>query len=196
MNDTVDLERALAFVIQRIQLQAELSGKALTDEQDALLKNLPDIPVYPEETLSDSALSMLLPRELDYERLIGLARDARRHDVSFDSLYAPRWKWAVAVLKLRNHPMSWLLGWAKMQYERPWWDRPLLVVISLLLIICIVGVIAFATEQSRTWRFWLPTGAVCSGVFYVVYFVTWRLERWQIQQVIDRYRESAELRRS
>jgi hypothetical protein len=87
MNHDVDLDDALSFVVKRIEVEATRSGKPLTEEEGKLLNNLPTAPLFP---LTASATPEFpprpVPRDLAYERLIALAKEAREHDVRVDSL--------------------------------------------------------------------------------------------------------------
>jgi hypothetical protein len=53
MNHDVDLDDALSFVVKRIEGEATLSGKPLTEEESLLLNNLPTTPLFPLTASSD-----------------------------------------------------------------------------------------------------------------------------------------------
>jgi len=87
MNHDVDLDDALSFVVKRIEGEATRSGKALTEEEGLLLNNLPTAPLFPLNATGDPESPPIpIPRDLAYERLIALAKEAREHDVRVDSL--------------------------------------------------------------------------------------------------------------
>jgi hypothetical protein len=94
-----------------------------------LLAELPDPECPP----------MLVPRDVAYERLIALARDARHNDVRVNPASDLEGMCAVAVSKFNRHPMSWLLRWTGRKERKPWWDRPLLVGVSLLVTFLLNG---------------------------------------------------------
>jgi hypothetical protein len=128
LDRNASLDNALAFVMERIEEEATRSGEPLTDEQRFLLNNLPRYSALPLTNVPDPECPpMLVPRDVAYERLIALARDARHNDVRVNPASDLEWMCAVAVSKLNRHPMSWLLRWAGMKERKPWWDRPLLV---------------------------------------------------------------------
>ncbi len=133
MDRNASLDNALAFVMERIEEEATRSGEPLTDEQRFFLNNLPRYSTLPLTNVPDPECPpMLVPRDVAYEWLIALARDARHNDVRVNPASDLEWMCAVAVSKLNRHPMSWLLRWAGMKERKPWWDRPLLVGGSLL----------------------------------------------------------------
>jgi hypothetical protein len=82
MNHDVDLDDALSFVVKRIEEEATLSGKLLTEEEGLLLNNLPTTPLFPMTASSDP--EFLVPRDLAYERLIALQK--RRGSMTFESI--------------------------------------------------------------------------------------------------------------
>jgi hypothetical protein len=83
MNVTEDLRPALEFVIARIEQEALRSGEPLNDEQRFLLNNLPTESALPamDGTDPESPPLVSIPRDLAYECLIALAREARRNDM-------------------------------------------------------------------------------------------------------------------
>lgn len=56
MHQTSDLQRALDFVIRRIEEEGMRSGEPLTDEQRFLLRHLPTEPVLSEAYFGDPNL--------------------------------------------------------------------------------------------------------------------------------------------
>src|SRR3954470_3877702 len=129
-----DLQTALAFVRQRTEEQANRSGEPLNDEERLLLTNLPtssELPLW-----VDPEYSIPIPRDLVYEKLIRMAKDAHREDVDGRPNLLLEWKFAATVLKLKRHPMSWLLQWAKVSEKKPWWDRLLLWMSGLVVVCC------------------------------------------------------------
>lgn len=190
MPKPTDLDRALAFVIGRIEAEAQLTGGPLTEEQRSLLSNLPTAPSFPITIVSETELPlpMGVPRDLAYERLIALAREARRSDGRLDPAGDQKWKWAFAALKLHGHPMSWLLDWAGMKQERPWWDRPLLVVSSLLLTLCGSALVVLGTGSAGPGFLWVVVGTGFAAILCLLYFLTRLVQVWQLKQAIEKYR--------
>jgi hypothetical protein len=93
MNHDTDLDNALSFVVRRIEGEATRSGKPLTEEQGSLLNDLPTTPPFPVTASSDPEFPLLpVPRDLAYERLIALAKEARQHDVRVDSMSDQKWR--------------------------------------------------------------------------------------------------------
>ena len=109
MQQTADLNAALAFVIDRIEQQAMLSGEPLNEEERFLLNNLPTVSTTPEVSIGDPEVPLLfVPRDKTYERLCVLAKAARSNDLQLNPASLD-WDFAFAVAKLSPHPLSWLL---------------------------------------------------------------------------------------
>jgi len=83
MDRTADLDSALSFVIGRIAEQATVSGKPLSDEQRLLLNYLPS------ETPAnwDPEFPVLVPRNINLERVCALGKAAYLHDRLIGSLH-------------------------------------------------------------------------------------------------------------
>ena len=139
VNRTADLDAALAFVIGRIEEEATRSDEPLSDEQCFLLNHLPKVSALPQADGADPESPMLLlPRDIEYERLCGLAKAAHRNDLRLNPALVIDWDFAAAVSKLNGHPMSWLQQWAGVKVRRPLWDFWLLISAALLLISCLL----------------------------------------------------------
>jgi|SRR5580658_4907485 hypothetical protein len=133
MDRTADLDSALSFVMGRIAEQANVAGEPLSNEQRLLLNHLPS------ETPAnwDPALPVLVPRNINLERVCALGKAAYLHDrqvnpSSFD------WEFAFAVFTLNWHPMGGLLQLAGMKLRRPRWDGLQLIATSLVPIVAVV----------------------------------------------------------
>jgi hypothetical protein len=189
MRHDADLERALSFVVMRIEGEATRSGEPLTEEEGLLLNNLPTAPLFPLESSGDpESPSMPVPRDLAYERLIALAKEARRHDVRVDLMSDRKWRYAATVFKLNNHPMSWLLRWSGITEQKSWWDRSLLAISAALLAFCFVGMIFLGIVETWTRLGWI---AGCAGYFVVVlllYFGSRHLEERRLRREVEKYR--------
>ena len=156
VNRTADLDAALAFVIGRIEEEATRSDEPLSDGQRFLLNHLPKVSALPQADGADPESPMLLlPRDIEYERLCGLAKAAHRNDLRLNPALVIDWDFAAAVSKLNGHPMSWLLQWAGVKVRRPLWDRWLLIAAALLLISSVATAAALAGTEPWTpfrWR--------------------------------------------
>jgi hypothetical protein len=116
MNPTADLDTSLAFVIGRIEEEAMRSGQLLSDEQRFLLNHLPNNSALPIWNSADPEWpAVLIPRDAAFERLWAVAGAAHNSDARLNPASTLDWEFAVAVLKLNRHPMSWLLRWASMK---------------------------------------------------------------------------------
>src|SRR5258708_5559115 len=134
-----DLDKALASVIARISQQAEQSGAPLDDDEIDFLRHPPTRPTNPTASLGfhtadQASWPILAHRDLGFERLCNLARDAHSHDLRTSPDAARDWEFAGAVLQLHRDPLSWLLQWAHIRTgQRPArWDRLLLVATAIL----------------------------------------------------------------
>jgi hypothetical protein len=192
MERNVDLDHALAFVGERIEEEATRSGEPLTDEQRFLLKNLPRYSALPVTNVTTPDYPpVILPRDVAYERLVALAKDARHNDMRVNPASDLEWKCAVAVSKLHRHPMSWLLRWAGMKERRPWWDRPLLVGASLLFTFLLMVLMLFGQVETGTQLRWVGIGVGYVGMLLLLYFAARHIEEWQLKQTIEKYRRDS-----
>ena len=190
-SENVYLHRALEFIVRSIEEQATLEGEPLSDEQNFLLTNLPTSPSYSVDNTSTVPFvsPSLMPRDRDYERLIALAKKARRRSIgSGYPRQDSQWIFAAAVCKLNHHPMFWLLQWAGVKDPRARWDR-LLLVISALLIVSIVTLSVLVEIWTRSLWAW-----VCLGVGFLVgavllYVGSRHLEERQLKRIIEKSRE-------
>jgi hypothetical protein len=192
MDRNADLEHALAFVINRIEEEATRSGNPLTNEQRVLLNDLPRDSALPMTNVNDPEYPpLIVPRDVAYERLIALARDARRNDLRINPASELDWKLAVAVSKLNRHPISWLLHWAGMKQRKPWWDRPLLIGAALMFTGVTLALMLFAEVGSGSRLPWVAFGVGYMGMLLLLYFASRHIEEWQLKQSIKKYRSNS-----
>lgn len=188
MHSPTDLLAALNFVTQRIEAEASLEGEPLSDDELSLLHNLPT------ESLIDVSPSPdapgFVPRHLGYERLCAIARTAYRTDLSMYSERTAAWQFAAAVSKLHGHPMRWLLQWGGVKIDKPWWDKWLLLLAALLVVV--VGLMCglLIDGQPKTSARFIET--VCAGgaFFLGIYFSSRYMERWQLKQIVENTRRT------
>ena len=127
------------------------SGQLLSDEQRFLLNHLPNNSAFPIWNSADPEWpAVLIPRDAAFERLCAVAGAAHNSDARLNPASTLDWEFAVAVLKLNRHPMSWLWRWTSMKERRPWWDRWLLVAAALLVIIGFIALILIAGNDPWT----------------------------------------------
>jgi hypothetical protein len=189
MNHDADLDDALSFVVERIEREATRSGKPLTEEEGSLLNNLPTTPLFPLSATSDPEfLPLPVPRDLAYERLIALAKEARQHDVRVDSMSHRKWRNAATVFKLNKHPMSWLLRWSGIREQKPWWDGSLLIISATLLVFCFVAIILWGIVETWTRLGWIAVGLGYFVVVLLLYFGSRHIEEWQLRREVEKYR--------
>ena len=187
VNRTADLDAALGFVIGRIEEEATRSGESLSDEQRFLLNHLPKGSALPEAYGADPESPMVLvPRDTEYERLIGLAKGAHLNDLRLNPASALDWEFAAAVAKLNRHPRSKLLQWAGVKVRRPWWDRWLLIAAALLFIFSVATVALLMGSEPWTPFQSAGVGAVYIGGLVLLYFASRWIEEWQLNQDIER----------
>jgi hypothetical protein len=184
MHETTELKTALQFVIRRIDEEAMRSGGPLTEEQRFLLEHLPTEPVLPEGCPGDPEYPpVIAPRDLDYEKLCALAKGAHRQDLQLNP-GDRNWLFAKAVTELHKHPMSWLLGWARVKLRRPWWDGCLLVIAGL--IATILGMLLmFIGIGTHLWSRWPIVAAGWAALIAVMRIGTRRLEQSQLRRAIE-----------
>ncbi|HSY91084.1 MAG TPA: hypothetical protein VK812_06905 [Candidatus Binatus sp.] len=191
MDPAVDVNAALAFVINRIEEQAMRSGQPLDEEQRYLLNNLPNQSDVPEFSTGDPEFPTHFKlRDITYERLCALAKAAYQRDGEMNP-GSPEWEFAFNVSKLNGHPMCWLLQWAGVKQRRPRWDRWLLVAASLLFIIATVPLMLLVT--GRGWVLWRWAIVVVGYIGLVLFMriVSQRIEERQLKQNIERCRDAS-----
>jgi hypothetical protein len=189
MHQTSDLQRALDFVIRRIEEEGMRSGEPLTDEQRFLLRHLPTEPVLSEAYFGDPELAPpLTPRDLDYEKLCELTKAAHRQDLQVNP-DDRNWLFAKAVTELHKHPMSWLLGWARVKLRRPWWDGCLLIVAALVAIILWM-LLMFVGIETHMWFRWPIVVAGAAALIAVMCIGTRWLEQSQLRRAIETCRSA------
>lgn len=200
-HPSTDLEAALTFVIERIGEEAERSGVPLGEDEIDFLSHLPTQPTNPTvlwgfNTAYEDSWPTPALRDLRFERLCNLARNAHLHDLHARPDATREWEFAGAVLKLHRHPLSWLLQWAHIRTaKRPErWDLLLLVGTAILVVmVFIFGALALSvlTEgQKDVWRWtlWIIGGCVYGALLALLYFGVRRLESRQREQHIEKYR--------
>jgi hypothetical protein len=158
MDRAADMSAALAFVINRIEEQAMRLGQPLDEEQRFLLNNLPDQSDVPEFSTGDPEFpAHFRLRDTTYERLTTLAKGAYGSDREVNP-GSHEWEFAFNVAKLNGHPICWLLQWAGVKQQRPWWDRWLLVAASLLFITASVPLMILVIDRGWVWWRWAVGG--------------------------------------
>lgn len=192
MNPDADLEDALTFVVRRIEGEAMRSGKPLTEDEGLLLNNLPITPLFPLTPGNDPEFPpMPVPRDLAYERLIALAKEARRDDLRVDSMSDRKWRYAATVCKLHKHPMSWLLRWSGIREQKLWWDGSLLIISAILLVCCFLALILWGIVETWTRLGWITGGLGYFVLVLLVFFGSRYIEDWQLRREVDKYRLTA-----
>jgi hypothetical protein len=200
-RSSVDLENVSAFVIERIIEEAERSGTPLGDDEKDFLNHLPDKPTNPTAELGfntayegDSPIPVL--RDIGFERLCNLAKDAHSKDLDARPHGAREWQFAGAVLQAHRHPLSWLLQWAGIRIAKrsARWDRLLLVgTATLVVAVFLLGALALSVLTDgmgdfRKWTLLIVGGCVYGGLLTLLYFGVRRVESRQQEQTIEQYR--------
>jgi len=191
MDRAADMSAALAFVINRIEEQAMRFGQPLDEEQRFLLNNLPDHSDVPEFSTGDPEFPVHFRlRDTTYERLTALAKDAYRSDREMNP-GSHEWEFAFSVSKLNRHPICWLLQWAGVKQQRPWWDRWLLVAASLLFIVASVPLMILVIDRGWVWWRWAVGGAGYIGLVLLMRLASQRIEERQLKQNIERSKSAS-----
>lgn len=193
MTRNTHLNAALSFVVTRIEGEAIRSGKPLTSEELLLLNNLPSAPFDSLSSLStpEFPAPMPIPRDLAYERLIALAKEARQDDLQLDPTSDRRWIQAATVCKLNRHPMSWLLRWSGVREHEPWLDRLLLIISSALLTCCFLAVMFVGIVESWTRLGWISAASGFFAVSLLLYFGSQYIEGWHLKRALEKSQPTA-----
>jgi len=180
MDRTADLDSALSFVIGRIAEQAKLSGEPLSDEQRLLLNHLPSS----RPANWDPELLLLVPRNINLERVCALGKAAYQHDRQVNPASLD-WEFAFAVFTLGRHPMRGLLQMAGMKLRRPRWDGLLLIVTALLPIVAVVLLVWSADGPLLRS---VGIGSGCVAIMLLMFFASRRIEKQRLEEDIERCR--------
>ena len=191
MDRNADLSAALEFVIRRIEEEAMRSGEPINYEQRLLLSDLPNTSSLPGVVVGDpESPPILTARDTNYERLCAAAKAAYRSDLKLNPASLD-WQFAFDVSKLNRHPMNWVLQWAGVKQQRPWWDRWLLVGAALLFIIGSMALMFLVMGVKGNPFWWALFVAGYLAIILLMYFVSRRIEEWQLRQNIERCRRAA-----
>lgn len=190
---TADLNTALAFVIQRVEQQATRSGDPLNRDEQHLLRHLPRRPRvstwYDPENPTFQVRDQL--HEL-YEKLCALAKDAHVHDLRVDPALAADWEFSAAVSRLHKHPMAWLLWWAGLRKRKPWWDKWVLLGVSLVFVICGISPVLFQLQKRWAAFQWVVFGSTYAAIFFLAYLLSRWSENRQFKQDIEKCRHASQ----
>jgi hypothetical protein len=183
MDRTAYLDSALSFVIGRIAEQAKLSGEPLSDEQRLLLNYLPSSG----PANWDPEIPVLVPRNINLERVCALAKAAYQHDRQANRTSLD-WEFAFAVFTLDRHSMRGLLQWAGMKLHRPRWDGLLLIVTALL---PIMAVVLLVWNADRSLFRAVGIGSGCVAIMLLMFFASRRIEKQRLEEDIERCRPAS-----
>lgn len=196
-----DLDQALHFVIRRIGEQARREGQPLLESEREFLLHLPERPTNP--TLhsaghypGDLTLGTLPLRDLEFERLCSLAKNAYAYETEMKPEARVQWNFAAAVFNLNNHPMSWMLRWAGIKGK-----KAAVVTDGFLLLISGIAVVAVLTcvvfvffnsaqnhGQVQNVTFWIAGGSLFLTLVLALHLLARRLEIWQGKRTVEKYR--------
>jgi hypothetical protein len=181
MDRTADLDSALSFVIGRITEQAQLSGQTLSEQQRLLLNYLPSSTTtnwdHPE-------IPVLVPRNINLERLCELGKAAYQHDCQVNPTSLD-WEFAFSVLRLNRHAMAGLLQWGGLKPRRPQWDGLRLIATALVPIVAVVLVVWNADGPMFLS---VGIGLGCVAAMLLMFFASRRIEKRRLQEHIERCR--------
>jgi hypothetical protein len=180
MNRTADLDSALSFVIGRITEQAQLSGQPLSEQQRLLLNYLPSSTT----TNWDPEIPVLVPRNVNLERLCELGKAAYQHDRQVNPTSLD-WEFAFSVLRLNRHAMAGLLQWVGMKPRRPQWDGLRLIATAL---VPIVAVVLLVWNADGPMFLSVGIGLGCVAAMLLMFFASRRIEKRRLQEHIERCR--------
>jgi hypothetical protein len=201
-NLSADLEAALTFVIERIGEEAERSGTPLDENERYFLWHLPTEPT--NLTIHqgyDPESYMPVLRDLSYERLCALAKNARLHDIRTRPDAARDWEFSGAAFQLEHHPMSWLLDWAGMlKLQRPRGDGLLLVgTATLVVLILVFGAITLSVVADRhpdlKGALLIAGGFVYCVIVILLFVAVQRFEKQRLRRTVEKHRSQRTLGR-
>jgi hypothetical protein len=180
MDRTADLDSALTFVTGRIAEQAKLSGEPLSEQQRLLLNYLPSSGIINW----DPEIQVLVPRNIDLERVCELGKAAYLHDRQVNPTSVD-WELAFAVFTLNHHPMGGLLQWVGMKPRRPRWDGLRLIATALL---PIVAVVLLVLNADGPLFLSIGVGSGCVATMLLMFFASRRIQKQRLEEDIERFR--------
>jgi hypothetical protein len=189
LDPSSDLDAALKFVVERINEQADRSGDPLTQEQLALLR---DLPIRNGASLFGSGAfwspATPIPRDRNYEKLCALGRAAYTEASKKDPGIL-EWEFASAVLLFHSHPMWTLLYHAGVRNQRPGLEPLLLALWAVVLIVTLEGTaVALNLHSDHTTVTWI---AICAELIPLALLTRWgvrRTQRWRLEFEMERCR--------
>lgn len=195
-----DLDRALDFVIRRISEEAHREGHPLLESERDFLHHLPKRPTNPTlhsgYSPADLGVGALPLRDFSFERLCSLAKNAYTYEITKNPETHRQWNFAIAVFNLNNHPMSWLLRWAGLKGKKAGavTDGCLLLISGVAVVgLMIALVFAFLylapnDRQPQQVTLWIAGGSLFLAIAFAVHLLTSRLEKWQGERTVEKYR--------
>jgi hypothetical protein len=187
MDRAADLHSARNFVIGQIAEQAERQGEPLSDEQRLLLNYLPSSG----PTNWDPEITVLVPRNINLERVCALGKAAYQHDLQVNPASLD-WEFAFAAFTLERHPMAGLLQWAGMKPRRARWDGLLLIGTALLPMVAIALLVLNADGGLL-----LSVGIVsgCVVIMLLMFLASRRIKKQRLKEAVERCRPESTLTR-
>jgi hypothetical protein len=183
MDRTEDLDSALSFVVGRIEEQAKQSGEPLNDEQRLLLR-------YPPSGSTSGfgyvTPAMLVPRNINLERVCALAKCVYPHDHQAEPASLD-WEFAFAVFTLNRHSMRGLLQWLGMKFPRPKWDIVALIVTAMLPIF-ITGLIVWNAAAEGSMFVSVAIGLAGVATMIWMFFAFRRAQDQRLEEEVERCR--------
>lgn len=189
MSDSADsdLQWAVSFVVQRITNHAQNSGNPLSENEVALLSDLPKQSVWLPFVEPDEPVPV--PRDTAFENLCRHAKVARTQDTGRRVDAKREWDLAATILKLYDHPMSWLLAWGGFKERRPWWDRWLLFLSGCVYIACMFVVFWFSEDHLVSERArWIIVVCVAVLALLALGLILKKFERWELKRTVNKLR--------
>ena len=185
MDRTADLAAALSFVNGRVEEQAALSGELLNAEQRLLLEYIPS------SSLSDICIpgpepTPLVPRNMNLERIVALAKAAYLHDRQVNPAYLD-WDFAFAVFTFNEHPMGGLLQAAGMKLRRPKWDVFRLIIIASVPTMAAVLIAWNLDDLFRS----VGIASGCVALMLLMFFASRRIQKQRLGEEIERCRSAS-----
>jgi hypothetical protein len=151
-----------------------------------LIKNLPSST--PAIWFPDPEPPLLVPRNINYERLCELGKAAYLNDRQVNPASLD-WEFAFAVFTLNRHPMWGLLRWAgvehRVKHRKPLGDQLLLIITALLLVL-----VPILLAWNAPWTLFqlVGMGSGCVAIMLLMYFASRRIEQRRLEEDIERCR--------
>lgn len=181
-KDRREIDEAIEFIVSRTEEQACRENIPLDSSERLLLKSPPE-EFFACNVASESGGPVVPNAAMD--RIVRLVICACEYDETSNSDLELQWNLATVLLKIAGHPVARILEAAdlKPQVEVPWWDRWLLWLSALVVIIVTLPVMILTNSE-------LAGGIAFFVLLGIVYLLIRRQEHLRLEHAAAKFRQA------